>query len=142
MKKGSFVNKLLFDITDAKAMRAKPNQNTTTQIMRLQRVTRTRWHRKPGMDRLHSPFGRSFSTSTPVSTVQQRATFCFVYPPPPVTCPRGSTEGTFHYAQAIQTGTLSRNEMKEKEKELLQWDHFKLSPCELRTIPQGDHLPR
>lgn len=32
------------------------------------------------------PLGRSESSRTPVSTVQHRATFSFVYPPPPVTC--------------------------------------------------------
>lgn len=32
------------------------------------------------------PLGRTVSKRTPVSTAQQRATFSFVYPPPPVTC--------------------------------------------------------
>lgn len=35
---------------------------------------------------LNIPLGSSVSKRIPVSTVQHRATFSFVYPPPPVTC--------------------------------------------------------
>jgi hypothetical protein len=43
-----------------------------------------------GSDYISIPLGSSVSKRTPVSTVQHRATFSFVYPPPPVTC-RGVT---------------------------------------------------
>lgn len=43
-------------------------------------------HQKIIGSRLHKPLGSSVSSKTPVSKVQHRATFSFVYPPPPVTC--------------------------------------------------------